>query len=61
MRPVWFAQNFSEGYLLEPAVSGQLRLLAGDSAATFTNAEDRSPCWVLSGVSCLGGERVLLA
>lgn len=40
VRPAWFAQNFSEGFFLESVLSGELRLPAGDGAATFTDAED---------------------
>ncbi|TQJ05459.1 uncharacterized protein YbjT (DUF2867 family) [Amycolatopsis cihanbeyliensis] len=40
VRPAWFAQNFSEGFFIDDVLSGELRLPAGDGAATFTDAED---------------------
>ena len=36
----WFAQNFSEGFFLEAILAGELRLPAGDGAASFVDAED---------------------
>ncbi|HEV7976248.1 NAD(P)H-binding protein [Amycolatopsis sp.] len=40
IRPAWFAQNFSEGFFLEAVLGGELRLPAGDGAASFVDAED---------------------
>ncbi|WP_280295988.1 NAD(P)H-binding protein [Nocardia abscessus] len=39
-RPGWFAQNFSEGFFADAIRAGQLRLPAGDGAASFVDAED---------------------
>lgn len=40
VRPAWFAQNFSEGFFRDPVLGGELRLPAGDGAASFVDAED---------------------
>jgi len=40
LRAAWFCQNFSEGHLLEPVQSGQIRLPAADVAEPFVDAED---------------------
>ncbi|RSS57620.1 SDR family NAD(P)-dependent oxidoreductase [Streptomyces sp. WAC01280] len=40
LRPAWFAQNFSEGVFRDAVVAGELRLPAGDGAASFTDAND---------------------
>ncbi|MEV5432426.1 NAD(P)H-binding protein [Streptomyces sp. NPDC052701] len=40
LRPAWFAQNFSEGIFLDAILAGELRLPAGDGAASFVDAED---------------------
>ncbi|MFE7458907.1 NAD(P)H-binding protein [Streptomyces sp. NPDC057554] len=40
LRPAWFAQNFSEGLFLDAVLAGELRLPAGDGAASFVDAED---------------------
>ncbi|WP_433467433.1 NAD(P)H-binding protein [Spirillospora sp. CA-128828] len=39
-RPGWFAQNFSEGFFADAIRDGELRLPAGDGAASFVDAED---------------------
>ncbi|KOV82418.1 NAD(P)H-binding protein [Nocardia sp. NRRL S-836] len=39
-RPGWFAQNFSEGFFADSIRAGELRLPAGDGAASFVDAED---------------------
>ncbi|WP_280251745.1 NAD(P)H-binding protein [Nocardia abscessus] len=39
-RPGWFAQNFSEGFFADAIRAGELRLPAGDGAASFVDAED---------------------
>ncbi|MEX3099720.1 MULTISPECIES: NAD(P)H-binding protein [unclassified Streptomyces] len=39
-RPGWFAQNFSEGFFAAAVRAGELRLPAGDGAASFVDAED---------------------
>ncbi|MFF2851374.1 NAD(P)H-binding protein [Streptomyces sp. NPDC058001] len=40
LRPAWFAQNFSEGFFRDAILAGELRLPAGDGAASFVDAED---------------------
>ncbi|MER8034043.1 NAD(P)H-binding protein [Streptomyces hydrogenans] len=40
LRPAWFAQNFSEGIFLDALLAGELRLPAGDGAASFVDAKD---------------------
>ena len=40
VRCAWFSQNFSESYLLEPLLSGELVLPAGDVPEPFVDAED---------------------
>jgi uncharacterized protein YbjT (DUF2867 family) len=40
VRSSWFCQNFSEDYLLEPVLSGEIVLPAGDVAEPFVDAED---------------------
>ncbi|MER5776512.1 NAD(P)H-binding protein [Streptomyces sp. NPDC002039] len=40
LRPGWFAQNFDEGFFNEGVLSGELRLPAGDGAATWIDVED---------------------
>ncbi|WP_049576896.1 NAD(P)H-binding protein [Streptomyces sp. SBT349] len=40
VRPGWFAQNFSEGFLRDDVLAGELRLPGGDGAASFVDAED---------------------
>jgi len=40
LRCSWFAQNFSEGYLLEPVVSGQVVLPVGAVGEPFVDADD---------------------
>jgi uncharacterized protein YbjT (DUF2867 family) len=39
-RPGWFAQNFSEGFFSDAVRAGELRLPAGDGAASFVDAAD---------------------
>ncbi|ARQ67951.1 NAD(P)H-binding protein [Streptomyces marincola] len=39
-RPGWFAQNFSEGFFADAVRAGELRLPAGDGAASWGDAED---------------------
>ena len=36
----WFNQNFSEGYLLEPVLAGEVALPAGDVREPFVDADD---------------------
>ncbi|MGA5063761.1 SDR family oxidoreductase [Streptomyces exfoliatus] len=38
VRPAWFAQNFSEGFFRDSVIGGELRLPAGDGAASFVDA-----------------------
>ncbi|KAB2346858.1 NAD(P)H-binding protein [Actinomadura rudentiformis] len=40
LRPAWFAQNFSEDFLLEPLLAGELALPAGEGREAFIDAED---------------------
>jgi uncharacterized protein YbjT (DUF2867 family) len=40
VRCAWFSQNFSESYLLEPILSGEVALPAGDVPEPFVDAED---------------------
>jgi uncharacterized protein YbjT (DUF2867 family) len=40
VRSSWFAQNFSEGYLLDPVMSGEIALPAGLAAEPFIDADD---------------------
>ena len=40
LRASWFSQNFSESYLLEPVLSGEVILPAGNVPEPFVDAED---------------------
>ncbi|MFI0357549.1 NAD(P)H-binding protein [Actinomadura sp. 9N407] len=40
IRPGWFAQNFSEGFFRDAVLAGEIRLPAGDGAASFVDADD---------------------
>jgi uncharacterized protein YbjT (DUF2867 family) len=40
IRAAWFMQNFSEGHLLDPVLSGQVALPAGDIAEPFVDVDD---------------------
>ena len=40
VRASWFAQNFSESFFLEPLLSGEVALPAGDIGEPFIDAED---------------------
>jgi len=40
LRSSWFAQNFSENYLLEPILAGDVALPAGDVPEPFVDADD---------------------
>ena len=40
VRSSWFAQNFSEDYLLEPVLAGEVALPAGDVPEPFADADD---------------------
>ncbi|MFI6316919.1 NAD(P)H-binding protein [Nonomuraea sp. NPDC050556] len=40
LRASWFNQNFSENYLLEPVLDGQVVLPAGDVPEPFVDADD---------------------
>lgn len=40
VRCAWFAQNFSENYLLEPVLAGEIALPAGEGREPFVDAED---------------------
>jgi uncharacterized protein YbjT (DUF2867 family) len=40
VRSSWFAQNFSESFLLEPVLGGEIALPAGAAAEPFIDADD---------------------
>lgn len=40
LRASWFSQNFSESYLLEPLLAGEVALPAGDVGEPFVDADD---------------------
>ena len=40
LRASWFCQNFSEGYLLEPLLAGEVALPAGNVGEPFVDTED---------------------
>jgi uncharacterized protein YbjT (DUF2867 family) len=40
IRSAWFMQNFSEGHLLDPVLSGVIALPAGDIAEPFVDVDD---------------------
>jgi uncharacterized protein YbjT (DUF2867 family) len=40
LRSAWFAQNFSEDYLLGPVLAGEVTLPAGDTPEPFVDADD---------------------
>ncbi|WP_328989857.1 NAD(P)H-binding protein [Kribbella sp. NBC_01245] len=40
VRPAWFMQNFSEDFLLDGVLHGELRAPAGDGAEAFIDADD---------------------
>lgn len=40
LRPRWFFQNFTEDFLLQPVLSGELRIPAGDGREAFVDADD---------------------
>lgn len=40
IRAAWFAQNFSEGQLLEPVLAGEIAFPAGNVAEPFVDADD---------------------
>ncbi|HEY2129502.1 MAG TPA: NmrA family transcriptional regulator [Streptosporangiaceae bacterium] len=40
LRSAWFAQNFSEDFLLGPVLAGELALPAGDTPEPFVDADD---------------------
>lgn len=40
LRPGWFSQNFSEGLFRDPILAGELRLPAGEGAASFVDVDD---------------------
>jgi uncharacterized protein YbjT (DUF2867 family) len=40
LRSAWFMQNFSEDFLLEPVLSGEVALPAGDTPEPFVDADD---------------------
>lgn len=40
VRASWFSQNFNEGFLLEPVLSGELALPTGDAVEPFVDVDD---------------------
>ena len=40
LRASWFSQNFSESYLLDPILAGEVALPAGDVGEPFVDADD---------------------
>ena len=40
LRATWFSQNFSEGYLLDPVLAGEVALPAGDTPEPFVDVDD---------------------
>ena len=40
VRATWFSQNFSEGFFLDPVLSGEVVLPAGNMAEPFVDADD---------------------
>ena len=40
VRAAWFSQNFSEDFLLEPVLAGEVALPAGDTPEPFVDADD---------------------
>jgi uncharacterized protein YbjT (DUF2867 family) len=40
LRCSWFSQNFSEGYLLDPILAGEVALPAGDIGEPFVDTDD---------------------
>ncbi|MDQ3344060.1 MAG: NAD(P)H-binding protein [Actinomycetota bacterium] len=40
LRPAWFAQNFSEAFLLDGVLAGEVRAPTGDGAESFIDADD---------------------
>ena len=48
VRASWFNQNFNEGYLLDPVLSGEVALPAGDVPEPFLDADDIADVAVLA-------------
>ncbi|WP_020390907.1 NAD(P)H-binding protein [Kribbella catacumbae] len=40
VRPAWFAQNFSEDFLLDYVLGGEIRVAAGDGAEAWIDTDD---------------------
>lgn len=53
LRASWFAQNFTESYLLEPILAGELALPAGEVPEPFVDADDIAD----AAVAALGDDR----
>jgi uncharacterized protein YbjT (DUF2867 family) len=58
VRCSWFDQNFSEGYLLDPIVGGEVVLPAGDVAEPFIDVDDIADVAVAALTSPGHGGRV---
>jgi hypothetical protein len=63
VRAAWFAQNFSEGYLREPALAGVVALPAGEVREPIVDADDiaEPPVAHLLEVGKLEADDVLIA
>ena len=51
-RSSWFAQNFSENFLLDPVLSGEIALPAGTAAEPFVDADDIAEVAVTALTEC---------
>lgn len=58
VRASWFSQNFSEGYLLDSVLAGELALPAGPVPEPFIDAEDIADVVVASLLDDLHANRV---
>jgi len=52
VRSSWFAQNFSESFLLEPVLGGEIALPAGTAAEPFVDADDIAEVAVTALTEC---------
>jgi len=48
LRSAWFAQNFSESFLLDPILAGEIALPAGDVKEPFVDADDIADAAVIA-------------
>jgi uncharacterized protein YbjT (DUF2867 family) len=54
VRCSWFNQNFSEGYLLDPVLGGEVVLPAGDVPEPFVDVDDIADVAVADVIGLLG-------